>query len=155
MNKLFIFILAVILLGSNSFAQKMNENRMKNREKLEQLEKIKVIEALSLDEETSIRFFSRRNESKKEIQAIEQRSENIISELENSIKSVDKNKNDKQKALVAELLKNRESIEFKRSQFINSLNDILTTEQISKYVIFEKKFRDEVRDLLFERRKQD
>jgi len=54
MKNLFITLLTVILLTSISFPQQMKEKGMKNREKLEQLEKIKLIEALDLDEETSI-----------------------------------------------------------------------------------------------------
>ena len=52
---------------------------MKNRDRLEQLEKIKLIESLDLDEETSIRFFARRNDSKNQIRELEKKAEDIIS----------------------------------------------------------------------------
>jgi DNA-binding ferritin-like protein len=130
----------------------MKENKMKNREKLEQLEKIKLIESLDMDEDTSIRFFARRNESKREIQELEKKIEDIIFELEKSFNTEDKNQDEKQKQLISEMLKNRESIELKRNQFINSLGDILSTEQIAKLIVFEKKFRDEIRNVLFDRK---
>jgi hypothetical protein len=130
----------------------MKEKKMKNREKLEQLEKIKLIEALDLDEETSIRFFARRNESKNEVQELEKKADELIFELEKSFNSEDNNQSEKQKKLISEMLKIRESIEMKRSQFINSIDDILTTEQIAKLIVFEKKFRDEIRNVLFDRR---
>jgi hypothetical protein len=130
----------------------MKENKMKNREKLEQLEKIKLIESLDMDEDTSIRFFARRNESKREIQSLEKKTEDIIFELEKSFNIEDKNQDEKQKQLISEMLKNRESIELKRNQFINSLGDILSTEQIAKLIVFEKKFRDEIRNVLFDRK---
>lgn len=152
MNKLFITLLAVIFLSSISFPQKMREKGMKNREKLEQLEKIKLIEALDLDEETSIRFFARRNDSKREIHELEKKSDNIISELETSFDTEDKNQDEKQKQLISEMLKTRESIELKRNQFINSLSDILTVEQTAKLIVFEKKFRDEIRNLLLDKK---
>jgi hypothetical protein len=50
------------------------------------------------------------------------------------------------------MLKNRESIEIKRNQFVNSLDDILSTEQIAKLIVFEKRFRDEIRNVLFDRK---
>lgn len=154
MYKLIITLLAIILLTSISFPQKMEERGMKHRGKLEQLEKIKLIEALDLDEETSIRFFSRRNESRKEIQELEIRTDDIISELEKSFNNGDKSKDDLQKRLTSDLLKTRESIETKRNQFINSLNDILTTEQIAKLIVFEKKFRDEIRNVLLNKERR-
>jgi hypothetical protein len=130
----------------------MKEKKMKNREKLEQLEKIKLIEALDLDEETSIRFFARRNESINEVQELEKKADELIFELEKSFNSEDNNQSEKQKKLISEMLKIRESIEMKRSQFINSIDDILTIEQIAKLIVFEKKFRDEIRNVLFDRR---
>jgi len=153
MKNLFITLLTVILLTSISFPQQMKEKGMKNREKLEQLEKIKLIEALDLDEETSIRFFARRNDSKKEIQDLEMKAEDIISELEKSFNSENKNQSENQKQLISEMLKTRESIELKRNQFISSIYDILTVEQIGKLIVFEKKFRDEIRQVLFDKKR--
>jgi len=152
MKNLFITLLTVILLTSISFPQQMKEKGMKNREKLDQLEKIKLIEALDLDEETSIRFFARRNESRREVQELEKKSDDIIFELEKSFDSENKNQAEKQEQLISEFLKTRESLELKRSQFINSLDDILSTEQTAKLIVFEKKFRDEIRNVLFERK---
>jgi len=152
MKILFITLLTVILLTSISFPQQMKEKGMKNREKLDQLEKIKLIEALDLDEETSIRFFARRNESRREVQELEKKSDDIIFELEKSFDSENKNQAEKQEQLISEFLKTRESLELKRNQFINSLDDILSTEQTAKLIVFEKKFRDEIRNVLFERK---
>ena len=152
MKNLFITMFAIILLSCISFPQHMREKGIKNREKLEQLEQIKIIEALDLNEETSIRFFARRNDSRRTIQELEKRTDDIILELEKSFDADDKNQAEKQKQLISEMLKTRESIELNRNQFINSLNDILSTEQIAKLIVFEKKFRDEIRNVLFERK---
>ena len=152
MKKIFMILFSIILLTSIVYPQQMKERKMKNREKLEQLEKIKLIESLDMDEDTSIRFFARRNESKREIQELEKKTEDIIFELEKSFNTGDKNQDENQKQLISEMLKNRESIEIKRNQFINSLDDILSTEQIAKLIVFEKKFRDEIRNVLFDRK---
>jgi hypothetical protein len=152
MKNLFMIMFAIILLSYIGFPQHMREKGIKNREKLEQLEQIKLIEALDLNEETSVRFFARRNDSKKEIQELEKKSEDIILELEKSFDTDDKNQTERQKQLISEMLRTRESIELNRNQFINSLDDILSTEQIAKLIVFEKKFRDEIRNVLFERK---
>ena len=152
MNKVIITALVVVFLTSIAYPQKMREKIMKNKGKLEQLEKIKLIEALDLNEETAIRFFARRNDSRNEIDDLEKKSDELIFGLESSFNSDEKNQEEKQKQIISELLKTRELIETKRNHFINSLNDILTTEQISKLIVFEKRFRDEIRNVLLEKR---
>jgi len=152
MNKLLIIIFTLIFLTSIAYPQQMKERKMKNMEKLEQLEKIKLIESLDMDEDTSIRFFARRYESKREIQELEKKTDDIIFELEKSFNSEDKYKDEKQKQMISEMLKNREAIELRRNQFINSLDDILSTEQIAKLIVFEKRFREEIRNVLFDRK---
>mgnify|MGYP003460336691 FL=1 len=152
MKKLLMIIFTLIVLTSIAYPQQMKERKMKNMEKLEQLEKIKLIESLDMDEDTSVRFFARRNESKREIQELEKKTDDIIFELEKSFNSEDKYKDEKQKQLISEMLKNREAIEMRRNQFINSLDDILSTEQIAKLIVFEKKFREEIRNVIFDRK---
>jgi len=152
MKKLLMIIFTLIVLTSIAYTQQMKERKMKNMEKLEQLEKIKLIESLDMDEDTSIRFFARRNESKREIQELEKKTDDIIFELEKSFNSEEKYQDEKQKQLISEMLKNREAIEMRRNQFINSLDDILSTEQIAKLIVFEKRFREEIRNVLFERK---
>lgn len=152
MKKLFLILFTLILLTSIIYPQQIQERKMKNREKLEQLEKIKLIESLDMNEETAVRFFARRSESKREIQELEKKTDDIIFELEKSFNTADKNQNEKQKQLISEMLKNREFIEMRRKRFINSLDDILSTEQIAKLIVFEKRFRDEIRNVLFDRK---
>ena len=153
MKNIILSFLVIILFAGLTYPQKMKEKVLKNRYKLEQLEKIKLIESLDMNEETSIKFFSRRNDFKKEIQELEQKLEAIFAELEKSFNSESKNQTENQKRLISETLKTRESIEMNRNQFISSLNDILTVEQISKLIVFEKKFKDEIRQVLFNKKR--
>lgn len=134
-----------------AIAQEHRERRMMDN-KIEQLEKVKLIEALDLTEEQSIRFFARRNEHRKEIEKLEIHSEEIIRDLEKIVKDSNERNVTEQKRLLNEFLDIRIQIENKRKQFILSLNDILSTEQISKLVLFEKKFREEIRKILMKRK---
>lgn len=148
-------LLSLFLIGIISFVgipQRMHDKPNKHRNKLAQLEKAKLIEALELDEETSIRFFARRNQSKKDIDELEKKSEEIIAQLENTLKEKDSPKDENQKRLIADLLKTRLQIESEKQKFINSLSDILSTEQIARLLVFEKRFREEIRNVLFDRR---
>ncbi|HOJ06855.1 MAG: hypothetical protein HND40_07740 [Ignavibacteriota bacterium] len=148
-------LLSLFLIGIISFVgipQRMHDKPNKHRNKLAQLEKAKLIEALELDEETSIRFFARRNQSKKDIDDLEKKSDEIIVQLENTMKEKDSPKDENQKRLIADLLKTRLQIESEKQKFINSLSDILSTEQIARLLVFEKRFREEIRNVLFDRR---
>ncbi len=153
MKNLLISALVLFILTAVSYPQKMRDKILKNKDKLEQLEKIKLIESLDLNEETSIRLFSRRNDLKKEIENLEDRNDEIISDLEKSFNEDDKNLEAKQTQLLTEFLKNKQEIETRKQQFLTSLNDILSKEQICKFVVFEKKFRDEIRSVLMDSKK--
>lgn len=153
MKNLIISALVLFILTAVSYPQKMRDKILKNKDKLEQLEKIKLIESLDLNEETSIRLFSRRNDLKKEIENLENRNDEIISDLEKTFNEDDKNLEAKQTQLLTEFLKNKQEIETRKQQFLTSLNDILSKEQICKFVVFEKKFRDEIRSVLMDSKK--
>ncbi len=152
--KKIIFVIVIILFSTALFyPQKMRNKMMQNKGKLEQLEKVKLIEALDLKEDVAVRFFARRNESRSEIETLENKVDDILVELENTFNSKDKNIETKQKQLVTELYKTKETVEQKRLQFIKSLDDILTTKQICKLIVFEKKFREEIRNVLLDKKR--
>ena len=48
MNKVIISTIVLVLLASTVYPQKMRQKRLRNQSKLEQLEKVKLIEALDL-----------------------------------------------------------------------------------------------------------
>lgn len=152
MNKIFLTGIAVLFFVSLSYPQKIREKMMQKKEKLEQLEKVKLIEALDLNEDVAVRFFSRRNESRKEIESLEQKGDELLVEIEKSFNADKKSLEVKQKQMISDFLSTRELIDQKRHEFIKSLDDILTTEQICKLIVFEKKFRDEIRSVLLDRR---
>lgn len=152
--KKIIFVIVIILFSTVLlYPQKMRNRMMQNKGKLEQLEKVKLIEALDLKEDVAVRFFARRNESRNEIETLENKVDDILVELENTFNSKDKNIETKQKQLVSEFYKTKETVDQKRLQFIKSLDDILTTEQICKLIVFEKKFIEEIRNVLLDKKR--
>ena len=69
MKKLLFVIFFVAFIVSINAQQE--RHRWKNEiDKYEQLEKVKLIEVLNLDEETTLKFFARRNESKSKMREI-------------------------------------------------------------------------------------
>lgn len=152
MKILYLLVALILTISITSFSQDGMDKMMRQRNKIHQLEKIKLIDELNLDEETSVKFFARRNEMQKEVEKLEDKDDEIIKELEKSIQTKDKNSEVVQKQLLADLLKTREKIEKTKRQFIDSIKDILTTEQIAKLVVFEQRFREEIRRIILNRR---
>lgn len=146
-------IIYLILMTSFLFAQ--NHPRMKERNKLEELEKIKLIEELNLDEESSARFVSRLNENRRLMHEIQEKKMKIIFELE----KVFIDNEEKDPKYFSE--RNNQIIELDnefrstREKFVKSLNDILTPEQVAKVLVFEVKFREEIKSAILKKGKRN
>ena len=123
------------------------------RERLSQLEKIKLIETLEMDEETTLKFFARRNEHRMKIDQLVALGDEAIQKMEVILKSGKYSTTEELKSLIEEANSIHSRIEQEKSNFINSLEDILSTEQIAKLIIFERKFKDELKRVLFRDRK--
>ena len=149
MSKLIILIL---ILLSSTFLFSQSRHSYKERpfsKKFKELEKIKLIETLNLDEEIVVKFFARRNKFKNEISNLHDERELEINLLEDMI-----NKNESESAY-SPILKKISDNELKlieiKSKFISSLSTILTKEQIANFIIFERNFKKDVKSLLIER----
>jgi hypothetical protein len=149
-HKYLLTILAVFILLSSAFAQR--HERMKPMQKMEELKKIKLIEILQMDEETSIKFFTRRSEHIKRIENLNKISKEKMDQLDGMLTDLKENNDQALKKEIDEYLQIQENIMRERQSFFKSANEILTVEQMAKLVVFEEKFRNEVSGLLFRER---
>lgn len=153
MKKLLFVIFFVAFIVSTNAQQE--RHRWKNEiDKYEQLEKVKLIEVLNLDEETTLKFFARRNESKSKMREINDELHKLMDKVGDRIRQ--ENKIDDQTAVkyitrIQELEKMHHT---ERENFLKSVENILTKEQMLKYLLFENRFRDEVRKKFFSRKSQ-
>jgi hypothetical protein len=149
-HKYLLTLLAVFILVSSAFAQR--HERMKPMQKMEELKKIKLIEILQMDEETSIKFFTRRSEHIKRIENLNKISKEKMDQLDGMLTDLKENNDQALKKEIDECLQIQENIMRERQNFFKSANEILTVEQMAKLVVFEEKFRNEVSGLLFRER---
>lgn len=146
---LLIFIFLLIPL----FVINPQENRKnkKSNKKLEELEKNKIIEIIQLDENAVNDFFSKRELHKKKMKELNQRLEENFKALEDF--NNEKNKNS---SLTKEILDSHfainEDIFLERRSYFNYLKETLSDKVLIKLIVFEKKFRDEVRNALYKSR---
>lgn len=154
--KRLLFIITVLIIPAVLFAQKTiyeKNHPGPPREKLEQLERLKLLETLDLDEETSVRFFTRRSEHKDEIHSIIERKEKLVEEMENALDKDISPEEYNYREKINELINLEKEILKSRENFINSLNDILSEEQIAEVLVFESRFIKEIRGTLIRMRK--
>jgi ribosomal protein S15P/S13E len=135
------------------FSQPFDGPPHRMREKLSELEKIKLIETLKMDEETTLKFFSRRTEHQTRMDDLAAIADKTIDEMETMLKGDNKYSPEQLKSLIDKANSIHSKMEEEKTAFINSLGDILTTEQIAKLIIFERRFKDELRRVLFRDRK--
>jgi len=117
-------------------------------ERVEQFKKIRMMEVLKLDEETSVRFFARYDKEQELIRSLTSKRNDIISQLENLAKTsasdaeYDKNFKD---------LRNVEDqVHEARMKYWDSLSGVLTKKQLAEYMAFERNFFRDLRDLMRE-----
>ena len=153
MKVIFLAICVIIVSSIQSFSQMGDKPPQHMRDKLNQLEMIKLIETLEMNEETTLRFFSRRNEHQTKMEKLNERADEIITRMELIFKAGKVYTEAELKSLIEEANTIHTEIVQIKSDFINSLDDILTTEQIAKLIIFERRFKDELRRAMFKGRK--
>lgn len=148
-----LFLAILLIFAETALSQVIKPRHQKGESRLERLEKFKLVEALELDEETTLKFFSRRTEHRKKMQSLQQKSDDKLFEIENSL-TKDNISEAETKKLFNEYLDIERSIHNERMRFFNSLSDILSYKQINKIIIFERKFRQELRDVIIKERQR-
>jgi hypothetical protein len=141
-RKIIFFGFILIFAVSGFFAQDgFGYMHGKKRQHLRQLEQLKLIEILDLNEDVSARFFARRKKHLNKIQQFQLEKRELIKELENKLKN-------KEKINTKEYINKIEEIDQKifdeKKRFYHSLDDLLTNEQIAKFIVFQTRFKKEI-----------
>lgn len=155
MRYILLFVAILFLFDGAINAQPgPGKGKFRNRggdplKKFEQLEKVKLIEYLDLDEATMLKLFSRRSDHKKMMDERNEFIDKMLDHLEYLIKD-NKNgsKDEELKAKITEFNNYMDETHKLQRQFMASLSDLLSPEKHAKYIVFERNFRKEIRDLL-------
>lgn len=144
--KPFIQLMITIFLSFfiTSFAQnsEMGKDFGRMGAKIEQLEKIKIIEELNLNDETTLLFFAKRNAYRANQKKILHRRNKLYKKLNNSF---DSNDNIDYKSKLDEIFEIEKEMQIQREDYFKSLDKILSPKQIIQLIVFEFNFRNEVR----------
>ncbi|GBD90900.1 hypothetical protein BMS3Abin04_01621 [bacterium BMS3Abin04] len=145
----------LIFMASNLIAQNMHQNFppfFRGKAKLQELEKIKLIESLNLDENVTLRFFARKNKFQNKQETLTKEKDSLLNSLNSTFNSGE-NKSDKYyDEIVRKVSKVDREMLNNREKFVKSLYNILSPKQIAKFIVFEFRFRKEIRNFFLNRK---
>ncbi len=124
------FILAFTFV--NVFAQ---QDTSDTRQILKKAIKKKFIENLGLDKESADKFFRLYNETRKDLNELTKKQKEIIEYINTNYDSPDIS------AKIDEMIENENKIFETRKNFIISLREFLTPQQIAKSIVMQQKMR--------------
>ncbi|MBE0645097.1 MAG: hypothetical protein IH600_13520 [Bacteroidetes bacterium] len=146
MKTTLLLLSMTIFLFTAAYAQDDPLPEGKGRERLEQLRRIKMIDALDLNEEQALRLSVREKEFREGERALLEKRKGIIKGLHGLIE--EKADDSALRNQLVHLDEIDAQIAHEKHTFLLSLNDFLSMQQIAKIVLFEQHFRQEVRRLL-------
>lgn len=115
-------------------------------ERIEQYKKLRMMDFLKLDEETSVRFFSRYNRFVEELRALNERRNATIDDLQALVR---RDATDQQYRKVFEKLNalSGEQVAL-RDEYMDDLRELLPPKKVASYIVFERNFYRNLRELL-------
>ena len=155
---LLLFVLLQLSFRSDLFSQRQLPGRTpeERRGRLEQFKKIRLMEVLNLNEEGSIRFFTRYNKFQEQLRQLERDRNAVIDHIERQLKEGEKGKAFQKD--FDEFLGLGQKLVALHTNFHNGIREILTPEQVAKLVVFERNFNREIskiiQDVQRERRRE-
>lgn len=150
-------LLLILVLSTEIFSQQhWKGNRRGNpRARIDQLEKIKLIAELNMTEEVSIKFFTRRNEFREKEKKLNERIDSLSKLIRAKSLSTDvRTTNAEWEKIIEEFISVEKMMRKNKIDFISSLQKFLTPQQVAEFLTFERRFREEVQDIILHGRQK-
>jgi hypothetical protein len=155
-TRVLMLMLGVLLCWGTLWAQQDDPQGApmlgRGAQRIEQLKKVRMMEVLKLDEETSIRFFNRYNRYQDELREIQKSREDVYRNLETLRKSGASD------AEFERALQELRAVDGRwleaRDKYWKELRGVLSVKQLASYVLFEFNFNRYLRDLMRETQRE-
>jgi hypothetical protein len=141
-------VLILAALPQPAFAQEPLPFEGAASQRIEQYKKIQLMDFLKLDEETSIRFFARYNRFVDELNSLNKRKNSFIDELQVLVR---RNASEAEFQRVFRRIDalGDETLALRREYF-DELSQLLPAQKVAAYIVFERNFYRNLRELLRE-----
>jgi hypothetical protein len=113
-------------------------------DRIQQLMKMRMVEALDLNEEQSVRFITRFNDHEKQRREMMKQKGELLNRIDKLLQ--DSAAEREVEKLFPEALAIDVRMMEERTKFFNGLSDLLTVTQRARLLVFERKFERELRD---------
>ena len=141
-----LLLISILFMLAKVVAQDQLPMHGPAAERIAQYKKLRLMEVVQMNEETSVRFFARYNKHEENILAIGRERNELIDQLQKLSKS---NSND---AAIENTIKDigmsEEKVLEERTKFIEELRNILSLKQLSQFIVFERNFNKNLRELM-------
>ncbi len=138
-------LLLTLVWNLPAFAQPDDMPQGRGRKRIEELRRIKMIDALELNEEQSVRLFAR----EKDLQNAERQLNTQRSAVIERLSTLADGGSDGDILVEVDRLTTiGKEMLARRQEYLASLKDILSAQQIAKLIVFEDGFRKELRDMM-------
>ena len=140
-------MIAVAAISMHAVAQdNKNPQPGKAYERVEQYKKIRLMEVLNLDEQTSIRFFARYNKNQVILRDLRKKQVEALARVQ-ALRKTNAADNEYDK-IVSDLLSLENQLNEAKAKYVDELKQVLTSKQLAEYLVFETRFQQNLRDLL-------
>jgi len=118
----------------------------KAAERVEQYKKIRMMEVLGMDEQTSIRFFARYNKNLEVMKDLRKKQVEALAQIQKLRKG--RASDDDYAKVITDLRSLEDQVSQTKSKYIDDLKDVLTNKQRAEYLVFELRFQQNLRELV-------
>lgn len=146
--KYFAVIVWVLIFSVNVIPQDEHMGRMQPQKRLKQLEKVKLLEILDMDDETASRFFKLKDQHENNISLLRERQNKILDDVEETLSEDGSKKISSLNKLVSDFEKTEKEMFDERERFHQEIQNLLPAEKFARFIVFERNFRAEIRELI-------
>jgi hypothetical protein len=147
MKILMISLLAMIFSVSVS-AQNQGRGRMDPNRKINQLEKVKLMETLEIDDAAAVKFFNLKDRHHQNMTELRDNSDKILDIIEETLLEDGSKTNSSLNKLIEDFKTNEAEMNQERLRYLQEAESLLPPGEFAKLLVFERNFRAEVRNLI-------
>jgi hypothetical protein len=154
MRNVIILVLLILIALPEAMSQNRERRGPDPHRKINQLEKVKLMEVLNLDDETAVKFFNMKDQHQTKMRGLRDESDEILDNIEETLSSEESKKS----SSLTKMLERFKALELEmtsgRVSFLKEAELILSPEKYARYLVFERNFRAEIRELIMGDRKR-
>lgn len=135
-------------IAAPSHSSKQQEGG-KAKKQIDQLKKLKLIEALNLDDAAAEKFFVRYNTEQKKVDEARKSLDDTMNELD---KAKSSGNSEKIKQLTQQTLDKNKNLQNASNEMLRSVREVLNEKQYADFLVFEAKFQKQLKEILENKR---